>query len=162
VNVLCFNGACGNGFKLSNLIPQVSLGLNALVGAASASVFLDLDASLGLRCGQGSVSSAANPQPCLSGNTDINVTMGAQGFVVGFFDALTGNSHFDKNFRASSCSSRYVHTAYYILFFSFRIFIILSTRRQQCFGGNLPGTRIRRLSLVARQTPLRFGFSLAD
>ena len=90
--------ACDNGFGLSHPIPQVSLGLNALVGAASASVFLDRDASLGLRC-----EPTAMPGPCLSGNTDINVTIGAQGSVFGLFDACTGNSHFDKNFRASSC-----------------------------------------------------------
>jgi len=79
----------------AHLIPQVSLGLNALDGAASASVFLNLDASLGL---QGNVSSVANPQPCLSGNADINVGVGAQGSFFGLFDASTGKSLFDKNF----------------------------------------------------------------
>jgi hypothetical protein len=79
----------------AHLIPQVSLELNALDGAAGASVFLDLDASLGL---QGNVSSAANPQPCLSGNADINVGVGAQGSFFGLFDASTGKSLFEKNF----------------------------------------------------------------
>jgi hypothetical protein len=79
----------------AHLIPQVSLGVSALGGVASASVFLDLDASLGL---QGNISSAANPQPCLSGNADINVGVGAQGSFFGLFDASTGKSLFDKNF----------------------------------------------------------------
>jgi hypothetical protein len=88
----------------AHLIPQVSLGVNALGGAASATVFLNLDASLGL---QGSVS-VSNPQPCLSGNADINVGVGAQGSFFGLFDASTGNSLFDKNFplfqvRAHNC-----------------------------------------------------------
>jgi hypothetical protein len=78
-----------------HLIPQISLGVNALGGAASASVFLDFDASLGL---QGSVSSAVNPQPCLSGNADINVGVGAQGLFFGLFDASTGRSLFEKDF----------------------------------------------------------------
>jgi hypothetical protein len=79
----------------AHVIPQVSLELNALDGAASTSVFLNLDASLGL---QGNVSSAANPQPCLSGNAEINVGVGAQGSFFGLFDASTGKSLFDKNF----------------------------------------------------------------
>ena len=62
--------ACDNGSGLSHPIPHVSLGLSALAGAASAGEFLDLDASLGLRCWQGFVFSATNPQLCLSGNTD--------------------------------------------------------------------------------------------
>ncbi|KAF8502656.1 hypothetical protein F5888DRAFT_1110589 [Russula emetica] len=93
----------------AHLIPQVSLGINALDGVASASVFLDLDASLGL---QGSISSAANPQPCLAGNADINVGVGAQGSFFGLFSASSGKSLFDKNFP---------------LF-------------QQCFGGNANST----------------------
>ena len=79
----------------AHLIPQVSLGVKALDGIASASVFLNLDASLGL---QGSISSAANPQPCLSGNAEINVAVGAEGSFFGLFDANTGKSLFDKNF----------------------------------------------------------------
>jgi hypothetical protein len=79
----------------AHLIPQVSLGVNALDGKASASVFLDLDASLGL---QGSISSVANPQPCLAGNADINVGVGAEGSFFGLFGASTGASLFDKNF----------------------------------------------------------------
>ncbi|KAF8502657.1 hypothetical protein F5888DRAFT_1800191 [Russula emetica] len=79
----------------AHLIPQVSLGLNALDGAASASVFLNLDGALGL---QGNVSNVANPQPCLSGNAEISVNVGAQGSFFSLFDASTGASLFDQNF----------------------------------------------------------------
>ena len=96
----------------AHLIPQVSLGLNALDGAASASVFLNLDASLGL---QGNVSSVANPQPCLSGNADINVGVGAQGSFFGLFDASTGKSLFDKNFPLFQVRS---HSLLYTFLFS--------------------------------------------
>ena len=77
----------------AHLIPQVGLGIKAL--GASASVFLDLDASLGL---QGSIASTANPQPCLAGTADINVGVGAQGSFFGLFGASTGKSLFEKNF----------------------------------------------------------------
>lgn len=60
----------------AHLIPQVSLGIKALDDIASTSIFLDLDASLGL---QGSIASA-NPQLCLAGNANINV-----GVCVGVF-----------------------------------------------------------------------------
>jgi hypothetical protein len=100
----------------AHLIPQVSLGLNALGGAASASVFLDFDASLGL---QGSVSSAANPQPCLSGNADINVGVGAQGSFFGLFDASTGKSLFEKDFPLFQV--RVYYSPYCILPFFFSL-----------------------------------------
>ena len=112
----------------AHLIPQVSLGVKALDGIASASVFLNLDASLGL---QGSISSATNPQPCLSGNAEINVAVGAEGSFFGLFDANTGKSLFDKNFPLFQvCAHNLLYTSY------FGIFIIHFTRRQQCFGGN--------------------------
>ena len=112
----------------AHLIPQVSLGVKALDGVASASVFLNLDASLGL---QGSISSASNPQPCLSGNAEINVAVGAEGSFFGLFDANTGKSLFDKNFPLFQvCAHNLLYTFY------FGIFIIHFTRRQQCFGGN--------------------------
>ena len=79
----------------AHLIPRVSLGINALGGLASASVFLDLDASLDL---QGSIASAASPQPCLAGKADINVGVGAEGSFFGLFGASTGKSLFEKDF----------------------------------------------------------------
>jgi hypothetical protein len=111
----------------AHLIPQVSLGLKALDGAASASVFLDLDASLGL---QGNVSSVTNPQPCLSGNAEINVGVGAQGSFFGLFDSSTGKSLFDKNFTLFQVRAQSL-----LYTFFFRILIIISSPRQQCFAG---------------------------
>jgi hypothetical protein len=104
----------------AHLIPQVSLGINALDNLASASVFLDFDASLGL---QGSIASAANPQPCLAGNADINVGVGSQGSFFGLFSASTGESLFEKNFPLFQVRA---HRQPYA-FFS-RIFIIPSMR----------------------------------
>ena len=104
----------------AHLIPQVSLGINALDNAASASVFLDFDASLGL---QGNVSSVANPQPCLSGNAEINVGVGAEGSFFGLFDASTGGSLFDKNFplfqvraRSPYCIHSFFSNIYHSLY----------------------------------------------
>lgn len=103
----------------AHLIPQVSLGLNALDGVASATVSLDLDTSLGL---QGSIASAANPQPCLTGNADINVGVGAEGSFFGLFDASTGESLFEKNFPLFQVRT---HGLPYIYI---RVYIIHSTR----------------------------------
>jgi hypothetical protein len=104
----------------AHLIPQVSLGINALDGAASASIFLDFDASLGL---QGSIASAANPQPCLAGNANINVGIGAQGSFFGLFGASTGESLFEKNFPLFQvCAHRPPFASFS------RIFIIPSTQ----------------------------------
>ena len=114
----------------AHLIPQVSLGLKAL--GASASVSLDLDASLGL---QGSIASVANPQPCLTGNADINVGVGAEGSFFGLFDASTGKSLFEKNFPLFQVRAHWL-TKYIF----FRVFIILSTRRQKCFAGKSNST----------------------
>ncbi|KAF8496249.1 hypothetical protein F5888DRAFT_1946660 [Russula emetica] len=80
----------------AHLIPQVGLGISALGGSANASVYMDFDASLGL---QGSIASAANSQPCLAGNANINVSVGAQGSFFGLFDRYNEEkSLFDKNF----------------------------------------------------------------
>jgi hypothetical protein len=79
----------------AHFIPEVSLGINALDGLASASVFLDLDASLGP---QVTIASGADPQPCMSGNADINVGVGTQGSFLDLFGACSGKSLFDKNF----------------------------------------------------------------
>jgi hypothetical protein len=129
----------------AHLIPQVSLGISALDGVASASVFLDLDASLGL---QGNVSSVENPQPCLSGNADINVGVGAQGSFFGLFDASTGKSLFDKNFPLFQVRA---HSLPYTIFSEYLSFLLHDDSNAS------PGTRIRRIRRVsrARQTPLR-------
>src|SRR6266699_776085 len=76
------------------LSPQVSIGIKALGGAASADVFLNVDGSVGL---QGNIT-AANPQPCLSGNANVNVEIGASGSFFGLFSASTGTPLFEKDF----------------------------------------------------------------
>ena len=86
----------GETFDLSvGLVPQVSVGLSALGGIVSASVFLNFEAALDL---DGSISSTTNPQPCLSGGADINVEVGAQGSFFGLFNPTAGISLFNKNF----------------------------------------------------------------
>jgi hypothetical protein len=129
----------------AHLIPQVSLGISALDGVASTSVFLDLDASLGL---QGSIASAANPQPCLAGNADINVGVGAQGSFFGLFDASTGKSLFEKNFPLFQVRA---HSLPYTIFSEYLSFLLHDNSNASA------GTRIRRIRRVslARQTPLR-------
>ena len=102
----------------AHLTPQVSIGLNAFGSKkVSASVFLNFDASLGL---QGNVSTA-NPQPCLAGNAEINIGVGAEGSFFGLFDASTGKSLFDKNFPLFQVRFHGLPYRYY-----FRIFIIPS------------------------------------
>ena len=101
----------------AHLIPTVSLGIKAL--GSGVSVFVDLDASLGL---QGNISNVANPQPCLSGDAEINVGVGAQGSFFGLFDASTGKSLFDKKFPLFQVR------AHFLPYTFFGIFIISSTR----------------------------------
>ena len=130
----------------AHLIPQVSLGIKALDGVASASVFLDFDASLGL---QGTISSVANPQPCLAGNADINVGVGVEGSFFGLFDASTGKSLFEKNFPLFQV---HAHRLLYTLFFLEYLSFLLCNYSNASEGARI--RRIRRLS-PARQMPLR-------
>ena len=157
--------ACDNGFRLSWLSCPVPQGKpwvkrTTVVGAASASVFLYLDASLGLRCGQFSVSSAANPSHACPGTQKSTSPWARRDLSSA---SLTRVQEIHISIRTSgpvpalpgACSQPNI---FFFFFFSFRIFIILPTWRQQCFSGELAG-RIRRLSLVVHQTLLRFGFS---
>jgi len=77
------------------LIPRLSLGLDALGGIVSASVFLDVEASIDLL---GSISSATDPHPCLSGNPGIDVGVGAEGSFFGLFKPSARESLFKKNY----------------------------------------------------------------
>lgn len=106
----------------AHLIPQVSLGVNALGGVAKADIFLNLDASLGL---QGSISSATNPQPCLSGDADISVNVGADGSFFGLFDASTGASLFNKDFPLFQVRAH--NLLYTICFFGILIISLYAT-----------------------------------
>ena len=86
----------GSTFEATaHLIPQIDVGLNALHGIASTSVFLNLDASADFTA---STTSVTNPQPCVTASTDINVGVGAQGSFFSLFDKSVGKSLFDKRF----------------------------------------------------------------
>ncbi len=86
----------GSTFEATaHLIPQIDVGLSALLGIESASVFLNLDASADFTA---STTSIESPQPCVTASTDINVGVGAQGSFFGLFDASVGKSLFDKRF----------------------------------------------------------------
>ncbi|KAF8502608.1 hypothetical protein F5888DRAFT_1607712 [Russula emetica] len=146
-----FNASFNSGATLNasaHLIPQVSLGINALSGAASANISLDFDASLGL---QGTVSPAANSQPCLSGNAQINVRLGALGSFFGLFSASTGGSPFNNNFPLFQVRAHSL--LYTFFFFSFKYLSFLLRDDSNASTGTRI-RRIRRLSL-ARQPPLR-------
>ena len=69
--------------------------MNALHGAASASVFLNLDASADFTA---SITSVTNPKPCVTASADINVGVGAQGSFFSLFDESERKSLFDKKF----------------------------------------------------------------
>ena len=86
----------GSTFEATaHLIPQINVGLNALHGAASASVFLNLDASAGFTA---SITSVTNPKPCVTASADIDVGVGAQGSFFSLFDESERKSLFDKKF----------------------------------------------------------------
>jgi len=86
----------GSTFEATaHLIPQIDVGLSALHGIASTSVFLNLDASADFTA---STTSVANPQPCVTASSDINVGVGAQGSFFSLFDESVGKSLFDKKF----------------------------------------------------------------
>lgn len=147
ITELTFSASPGGGATLgatAHLVPQVSLGLKALDGIASASVFLNFDGSLGL---QGNVTSGTNPQPCLTGNAEINVEVGAQGSFFGLFDDSVGQSLFDKNFTLFQVRA----PAHCILTFV-RIFIILFAQQQKCFDGNSNSSNSTTQSSVPAST----------
>lgn len=86
----------GSTFEATaHLIPQIDVGLSALHGIASASVFLNLDASADFTA---STTSVTNPQPCVTASADINVGVGAEGSFFSLFDDSVGKSLFDKKF----------------------------------------------------------------
>lgn len=97
----------------AHLIPQVNIGLNALENTASASVYLNFDASLGL---QGSASSTKKPQPCLTGKAEINVELGMQGSFFYIFSDSTGKSLFNKTFTLFQVRAHYLLSNFF--FFS--------------------------------------------
>lgn len=86
----------GSTFEATaHLIPQIDVGISVLGDIASASVFMDLDASADFTA---STTSTASPQPCVTASADINVGVGAQDSFFGLFNASVVKSLFDKRF----------------------------------------------------------------
>ncbi|KAF8266395.1 hypothetical protein EI94DRAFT_1803173 [Lactarius quietus] len=88
-----------------HLIPQIDIGLSAFGGIASSTVFLNLDASMGLNvsasadeCDGNNAATPAGPQACVDANTELAVNIGAQASFFDLFDASTGTTIFDKSF----------------------------------------------------------------
>jgi hypothetical protein len=101
----------------AHLIPQIDIGLSALGGIASASVFVDLDASTDFTA---STTSVANPQLCVSASTDINVGVGAEGSFFSLFDESVSKSLFDKTFPLFQVRTQGLHKRFlFVEYFSF-------------------------------------------
>ncbi|KAI9437319.1 hypothetical protein H4582DRAFT_339196 [Lactarius indigo] len=85
-----------------HLIPQIDIGLSALGGLASTTVFLNLDASASLKVSAGADGSRAVPargaQACVNADTELAVNVGAQASFFDLFNASTGTTLFDKSF----------------------------------------------------------------
>ncbi|KAH8983480.1 hypothetical protein EDB92DRAFT_1575878 [Lactarius akahatsu] len=89
-----------------HLTPQIDIGLSALGGIASATVFLNLDASTSLKVsaaadgsrGDKTAAPAGGAQACVDANADLAVNLGAQASFFDLFDASTGTKLFDKSF----------------------------------------------------------------
>ncbi|KAH9167921.1 hypothetical protein EDB89DRAFT_1994780 [Lactarius sanguifluus] len=89
-----------------HLIPQIDIGLSALGGIASATVFLNLDASTSLKVsasvdgshGNKTAAPARAAQACVDANADLAVNLGARASFFDLFDASTGKTLFDKSF----------------------------------------------------------------
>lgn len=74
---------------------QLSLGIDALDGVASATIFLDLDASATLQL-QGNVQGTA--EGCVDLSTGLAVNAGAQGNFFDLFDDSTQVALFNRDF----------------------------------------------------------------
>ncbi|KAH8985711.1 hypothetical protein EDB92DRAFT_2027166 [Lactarius akahatsu] len=89
-----------------HLIPQIDIGLSALGGIASTTVFLNLDASASLTVsadadgsrGDKTAAPAGGAQACVDANTELAVNVGAQASFFDLFNASTGTTLFDKSF----------------------------------------------------------------
>ncbi|KAH8997662.1 hypothetical protein EDB86DRAFT_3076463 [Lactarius hatsudake] len=89
-----------------HLIPQIDIGLSALGGIASTTVFLNLDASASLTVssdadgsrGDKTVAPAGGARACVDANTELAVNVGAQASFFDLFNASTGTTLFDKSF----------------------------------------------------------------
>ena len=111
-----------------HLIPQVDIGLKALGGIVSTGVFLNLDASADFSMSNGTASS----QQCVNANTNLNVSVGAQGSFFSLFNASVGASLFDKDFQLFQVRAR----SYYSLMFFFVFVSSLNYDRNASQQGN--------------------------
>jgi hypothetical protein len=118
-----------------HLIPQVDIGLSALGGIASTTVFLNLDASADFTV---STTSIASPQPCVNASSDLNVGVGAQGSFFDLFNASVGTSLFDKEFPLFQVRARSYHIL--ICFPFYLSFPSPPSPRQKCFGPANPSS----------------------
>lgn len=110
----------GSTFEATaHLIPQIDVGISVLGDIASASVFMDLDASADFTA---STTSTASPQPCVTASADINVGVGAQDSFFGLFNASVVKSLFDKRFPLFQVRAQGLpYTNFFIVeYFSFR------------------------------------------
>jgi hypothetical protein len=116
-----------------HLVPEVDIGLSALGGAASTSIFLNLDAQADFGV---STASVANPQPCVNASTNINVGVGAQGSFFDLFDSSVSKSLFNKDFPLFNVRARSFlcpHGFSFPFLFSHLFPHPLNRARQQCF-----------------------------
>jgi hypothetical protein len=97
-----------------HLIPQVDIGLSTLGDLASASVFLNLDASTNFTV---STTTTAIAQPCVTVSADLNVGVGVEGSVFDLFDASVGMSLFDEKFPLFQVRARSYHILHVFLIF---------------------------------------------
>jgi hypothetical protein len=126
-----------------HLIPQLEVGLSALGGAASTSVFVNLDASADFGV---ATSTASDAQACASANTTLDVGIGAQGSFFNVFDASVRKSLFKANFPLLQVRMRVIH---------FLLTFVLNRRDNDRI--NASGVRTRMRALPPTQRPLARG-----
>ena len=101
-----------------HLVPQIDIGLSALGGIVSTTIFLNLDASAGLGLsanadvhhgGNHAAAVAGGAQACVDANAGLAVNIGAQASFFDLFDASTGAELFNKNFPLLQVRARGIH-----------------------------------------------------
>ena len=103
---------CATFDATGHLIPQVDVGLSALGGIVSTSVFLNLDASADFSL----YNSTTSTQQCVSASTNLDASVGAKGSFFNIFDASVGTSLFDKDFPLFQVRARSYVTVYLCIF----------------------------------------------
>jgi hypothetical protein len=103
---------CATFDATGHLIPQIDVGLSALGGIVSTSVFLNLDASADFSL----YNSTTSTQQCVSASTNLDASVGAKGSFFNIFDASVGTSLFDKDFPLFQVRARSYVTIYPCIF----------------------------------------------